>query len=703
MLILAAYFRLLGLDWDEGHLLHPDERFLVMVEGALGWPSSFSSYFNTTTSPLNPHNRNFSFFVYGTLPLFIIKALSVLGAQATEIPAHMYGRSFSATCDLGTVLLVFLMARTLFSQRVALFTMFLISCSVLHIQHSHFGVVDGPLTFFVTLSLALAMILSRYHGAIRVAPIALSIAFGVTAGCAASTKITGALVAIVLPCALLMRSRSTRDFLVYSTISGITTLLTFRTFQPYAFSGPGFFDVSLNPLWIKNLKEISSQAQPSLYFPPAVQWFNRGSLFGLKNLCFWGFGVLPSLAALAGIVIGWKRVLFQQQKELLIFLVWASAGLIVFGLRPAVVSLRYLLPLYPALFMLAGGAMDVLEKQSYRRVFLRKIPLMLMFLVATYGLVWALAFVQIYRKPHSRVAASEWILTTVPGAVQLLGSTVSGYTSLPVAVASEGDTIITPSIPLTIPFSVIEKMSLTGVSLPKISLISEPTSTDTSPSPQIKAYISPIAACASGQSGASLDENTALVPLRCTLAPGKQYQLTIKVEGSNARLAIKKQVIAHETSWDDGLPIRVWGYDPFGGIYSGKPNFELYWNDDEEKRNRIISILKESDYIFITSNRQWGSIGRLQQHYPLTQRFYRGLLACDASSSVFDCYATAEAPKLGSLGFELIKTETSYPHLFGVPINDQYAEEAFSVYDHPKVMLFKKQKVIPEDELRTLL
>ncbi len=44
----------------------------------------------------------------------------------------------------------------------------------------------------------------------------------------------------------------------------------------------------------------------------------------------------------------------------------------------------------------------------------------------------------------------------------------------------------------------------------------------------------------------------------------------------------------------------------------------------------------------------------------------------------------------GKLGFQLDKVFESDPGIGPFKINDQFAEEAFTVYDHPKVFIFKK-------------
>ncbi|MGD2148645.1 MAG: DUF2298 domain-containing protein, partial [Anaerolineae bacterium] len=171
--------------------------------------------------------------------------------------------------------------------------------------------------------------------------------------------------------------------------------------------------------------------------------------------------------------------------------------------------------------------------------------------------------------------------------------------------------------------------------------------------------------------------------------------------GPHPRLAASRWIYDHVPAgvtvanehWDWGLPLRIDGHDPFGGIYRGI-EMQNYNEDTEEKRQQLAAWLDEADWIFLASNRLYGSIPRLPARYPLTIVYYRALFAEE-------------------LGFELEADFTSYPALGPFIFPDQEnpfepveadfvaqrrpiavplppAEEAFSVYDHPRVLLFRK-------------
>jgi uncharacterized membrane protein len=125
-------------------------------------------------------------------------------------------------------------------------------------------------------------------------------------------------------------------------------------------------------------------------------------------------------------------------------------------------------------------------------------------------------------------------------------------------------------------------------------------------------------------------------------------------------------VIANE-HWDDPIPFG--GYQ--GLTSSGDGLMQNYGEDGPEKRDQLQAWLDEADYIVLSSNRLYQSIPRMPLRFPLTTKYYEWLFN-------------------GELGFDKVQEFTSYPQLFGIVINDDTSDEAFTVYDHPKVLVFKK-------------
>ena len=124
--------------------------------------------------------------------------------------------------------------------------------------------------------------------------------------------------------------------------------------------------------------------------------------------------------------------------------------------------------------------------------------------------------------------------------------------------------------------------------------------------------------------------------------------------------------------WDDCLPLAVKGQS--SRLYQ-RETFHLYDLDTPQKWQKINQQLRRVDYLILSSNRLWGSISKVPEKYPMTAKFYQDLLA-------------------GKLNFQKVAEITSYPTIpiLKIQIPDAFAEESFTVYDHPQVMVFKKKR-----------
>ncbi len=151
------------------------------------------------------------------------------------------------------------------------------------------------------------------------------------------------------------------------------------------------------------------------------------------------------------------------------------------------------------------------------------------------------------------------------------------------------------------------------------------------------------------------------------------------------------------------------GYDGYGGLYQGGLNLQIYWDDNADKLKRFVDTLSQGDILFMSSNRQWASVTRVPERYPLTTAYYRALIGCPADRDVIWCYNVAKPGMFqGQLGYKLVAVFESFPTIdipgvFKWEANDQFAEEAFTVYDHPKVLIFQKQPDFSAAQVQNIL
>ena len=849
ILALAAAFRATNLRWDEDLALHPDERFLTMVMTSITipepcrgfiphwkWPEGvpmpefqrdlpgcISAYLDSATSPMNPRNVGHSLWVYGSLPITVLRIATEVLDIRDFYEVTRAGRVLSVLTELATIVLSFFLGKRLLDWRLGLLGAFLLSLSVLNIQNAHFFTVDTMTTLAVLLCVYLAVVIAEGKGSWGIFAL-LGLAFGAALSC----KINVASFALIIVLAggvrlwraiwageerpypwsilsatasvglsalamfivvagilvfLVTTSQSTWNFPLVAfgllLSAGLAVLLwwlrhahlqrqrpafwpalletsvglllaailaigVFRLAQPDAFLAPGaqpqgggmgvlgpaeglarqIFDVR----FLENMATVQGLVSGEVDYYPSHQWTNRTALlFPWQNMVIWGMGLPLGLTAWAGVVLASWRFFAKRETRFLVPLSWTVFFFVYQGVQ-FVKTMRYFLPLYPLLCLFAGYLLltawdwarrrkptpapggPVSLKPAARLPWRTILAGLLLGLVILGTFLWAWAFIQIYRKPVTRAVASRWIYKNIPtewGAFLHL----SDGTQVAIAIpnAQEYGPAYPPSIT---PFTLADGGMVTAVTIAHLQ--------DTRDSPDEERLEVAIAADRDGQqllargeivgnftgpAGDAAPGTATLDPL--PLAAGRTYYL--RLQGRQGFLRTWAVALANET-WDDPVPMRVDGKDGFAPTAGGYRGLMLqpYAEDTPQKVDELLHQLANTDYVCLTSNRLYDSIPRLPMRYPATTRYYQAL---------FD----------GSLGFERVATFTSYPTLLalgvpegiadksdeeraaldsgwaGLPIPDQGAEEAFSVYDHPKVQIFRRTAAFDIEKARALL
>ncbi|MEY4701125.1 MAG: hypothetical protein RL326_1312 [Pseudomonadota bacterium] len=136
--------------------------------------------------------------------------------------------------------------------------------------------------------------------------------------------------------------------------------------------------------------------------------------------------------------------------------------------------------------------------------------------------------------------------------------------------------------------------------------------------------------------------------------------------------------------WDDKIPVTLPGPgNRVPQIYKMEGReFELpvYEQDNPQNIQLLLRRIAASDYLSFATPRTPDSIPRIENEYPRTTAIIQLLWA-------------------EKLGFSLAKTVKNRPSFFGIAFNDDLADESFSVYDHPKAVIFKNEEHLTPEEM----
>lgn len=455
MIVVGVLCRFVGLNWDEGTHLHPDERFLADTVPKLNWPHSWSEYFETARAPLNPFNHISGLFVYGQLPLLFVKGLAATLNRDNYDGVLLVGRASSALFGALSALLMVAIGRRVLGN-MGLIAAALLACSALDIQQAHFFVVDTFAAFWMVAAFWAALKV----GDANAKPWKWAALCGLFWGAAMACKVSSALFGVVLLPFLFAelfgfnssRHTTMKSALLASGLALFCALGAFRVGHPMAFRGEssvftlgGLLDVR------KPMASVKADGAPGKTFfdslseqaditagradPPwNLQWIGRRNFaFPARQLWSWGLGpafaLCAVLGALGSVLLGLQRRK-NAQKETHAGGVAASPAvlaaaawmLISFGFYGGQYSKfsRYYLVLTPFAALCAAWLLDALwQRLSTRETRVaRNMTPVLIGIVPVLTALWALAVTSIYTRPHTRIAASRWILTNIaPGTV----------------------------------------------------------------------------------------------------------------------------------------------------------------------------------------------------------------------------------------------------------------------------------------------
>ncbi len=828
-MIVGGYFRFVGLNWDDFTHLHPDERFLTDVAQGLGYRLSPSdsgadaitpqeqvalcverypatgglgSYFDALCSPYNPHNANpgHGMYVYGTLPLFM-----AIGTAEAVIPIsewwahnisvqsdptmseytgsqwrtydgiHLIWRYLSALAETAIVLVAFCIGLRLHNKWVGLIAAWLYAATVFSIQLGHFATTDAISNMFTAVTILFAVCVQR-QGKLRD-----YVLFGVFFGFALASRINLLpLVGLIFLAAILqvipafdrhalpgIREKLISKHFFGLVLAGLATIIAFRLTNPYAFMGPGIFGLTPNPRFLQDLATAQSLVSGQADSPPNFQWASRTSyVFPWWNMVMWGMGLPLGLTAWAAFVWAIVRI-FRGKKGAtlnILLLAWIAVYFGYMG-RNWVMTMRYFIPLYSSLVVLAAWAMYTLIQNARVKALakgitgftLRKgVAWGLLVGVVGFTLLWAAMYTNVYRNLLTRVQAGWWVWDNVPGDFSMRVETPDGNGDALVSMNhGQYETREIPLINIDVPNrygadpdDLVNKVTRYDESSPTsserftapatgvIRSIFAPHLGDPLDDPenevlqiQITTTDGEVVATATINQNLTRDTHITGDPLEIMLdeplevQAGDEFNFNVELI-SGGPVISGGTIFTWEGAWDDPVPAKVCtppdgvtlADDPPPGLINdgrscdGRDPWwgfvngyeqDIVYEDGPEKLEALLRSLDDSDYIAISSNRFYDTLNRNTLRWPLTNEYYRALFAGELG---YDLVATfQETYELGPLRVSDQYLPTYNGYRGGDLFNEFESEEAFSVYDHPVVFIFQRGENYDPAQVREIL
>jgi 4-amino-4-deoxy-L-arabinose transferase-like glycosyltransferase len=385
-----------------------------------GYPFSFHiDEWHILRDSLDMYRRNSlrpPTFDYPALLYYHHEALSaVLGLfqPPTLSMLHLAGRISSAFWGTAAIAATYRLAHRICGRTAGLLAAAFFAFSVTALREAHFATVDTINVLFIILAMdAITGIVQR--GGRRDYALA-----GILIGLAAATKYNGFLLLVPLVLAHLMREmpapvsyadllrsiRTRRICFIHKRlfVAAALTAIVFICTNPFAVLDAAHFARFLAGKLFRMSSGIAPWNHHYLHTSPY--------LYYLQNLLYWGMGPVLELAGICGILY----MIIRRRKEGLLIACWVLIYFMLVGAWFNKAS-RYTLPMLPFL-ALASAVLIVEVKDGCIRKKRRLLCWgwrMLGGIALISSLLYSLAFLRIYSRPHTGIQALQWAVVNIP-------------------------------------------------------------------------------------------------------------------------------------------------------------------------------------------------------------------------------------------------------------------------------------------------
>jgi len=358
------------------------------------------------------------FFMYSPLPMYLLNGLRTiyetfahrldLTNPQDEITYMVLGRAVSATFATATIPVVYAIATKLAGRVAGLLSAAFLAFTVLSLRDAHFFTVDAGLVFFCGVTWLCALRVAERGDLASV--ILAGVAFGFAVLCKYSAAFLGAPLGLAYLLAPGRPATMAPGAWVRWVVRGVLLLAVaaavFLLLDPMVWLYPDKFRLDFRQQVTEPLLGVTKPL-----FLGTFADLTHPRLYWVTNLLWWAQG--PALEAWALLGLAWlvtRRHRLAWVSALVPIAYFAMAG------NSVAPFVRYALPLMPPLAVAAG----VLSADLLRRPRWHMAALVVTTVVLASTALYAAAYMNVFRKPDSRVAASDYMRAHIPAGATVL-------------------------------------------------------------------------------------------------------------------------------------------------------------------------------------------------------------------------------------------------------------------------------------------